>query len=230
MAVALDSSSKIGTAWQSGSPTSITFSHTCTGSNLILVVGAYTATATEYVTGITYNGEALTKITHLNPGGGDDTVMYYKIGPATGANNIVVSQVLGNNFIWAAGESLTGAKQSAQPDSFATNSTFAGTSAGLTYTTTVVADNSWLSLITRGSANASAGAGTVLRQDGTNGTNARFWDSNATVASGSRSLVTNGDAGAYNSGIIISIAPAVSGGIVSTAKKFTGMALLGVGA
>jgi len=84
-AVVFDASTKASTA---GS-TSLTFAHTISsGSNTYLVVGV--ATGTDVVSGVTYNGAALTlksKVWNLS------TYVYYyeRISPSAGAHNVVIS-------------------------------------------------------------------------------------------------------------------------------------------
>lgn len=92
MAIAVDA-----TASGSANSTTLTVSHTCTGSDLVLVVVCYAANG-DQITGVTYNAASMTqaaKITDVNNTG----YIYYLVDPDTGANDIVVtasaSQVLG---------------------------------------------------------------------------------------------------------------------------------------
>lgn len=202
----------------SGGVTSLTWSHTCTGSNRILLVGGSVTSGTaRTVTGITYNGVAMTSIGTTTAG----TVygfLYYLIAPATGANNVVVtiSGVTdgGNKQFDANAQSYTGAAQSAQPDSFNTNSLTASTVTNFPVTTTVVGSNCWLVGIASEdgggiAASATPGANTTYR--GALQFNMYGADSNAAIASGSRSLnwgripATSGNI----VGVIASIAPFV---------------------
>lgn len=82
MAIALNSTSS---GFSSGS--TLTFAHTVSGANRILVVG----TREPAVSGVTYNGVALTKAISSSGGSGVDSAIWYLIAPATGTNNIVVS-------------------------------------------------------------------------------------------------------------------------------------------
>ena len=89
MAVAFDA-----TANGSGSAiSSLTFAHTCTGSNLLLVVcvaWADTSVSGASLTSITYNGVALTQYSSNGAGVGTNEV-WYLIAPSTGAHNVVVT-------------------------------------------------------------------------------------------------------------------------------------------
>src|SRR4051794_29203748 len=94
MAIAHDASSD--SSGQDGTlVTSLTWSHTCTGSNLVLLVGFVASDGTDadrVIQSITYNGVGMTQAV-LN----DDTArdltagIYYLVAPATGAHNIVIT-------------------------------------------------------------------------------------------------------------------------------------------
>lgn len=90
MAIAHDAST---TDQFGGGHSSRTFAHTVSGSDLILFVkvGCY-QNAGQTVTGITYNGVALTKVDAQNQG--TNTIraeLWYLVAPATGANNVIVT-------------------------------------------------------------------------------------------------------------------------------------------
>ena len=72
---------------------SVTWSHTCTGSNLGLVVGdGGWHPSGHTVSGVTYNAVALTaRATSALSGGDDQASCWTLINPASGANNVVVS-------------------------------------------------------------------------------------------------------------------------------------------
>lgn len=84
--------------------TSHTFSHTCAGTNRVLVVNIFSSDA--YPTGVTYNGVSMTSIASQASFGYQRT--YILVAPATGANNIVVS-FSGNAYCSANAISLNGA-------------------------------------------------------------------------------------------------------------------------
>ena len=87
MAIAFDAVS-LGNG---ASVNSLTIAHTCAGSNLVLVVDVRVSDLTTTVTGITYNGVALTKIDSQTAPAGRSIEKWYLINPATGANNCVIS-------------------------------------------------------------------------------------------------------------------------------------------
>ena len=205
-AIALDSAN----AGASGTGTSLTYAHTTAGSNRILFVGfAVTTQNTDDITGVTYNGVALTIVNKIKVPTTDDrwTYLYYLVAPATGANNIVISST-SSTAKTANAVSYTGASQTGVPDSSATNTATSGTTFSLT--TTSVADNSWLvGLLRVGSTGLVAGSGTTLR--GTVSSFTKMADSNAAVTpAGSNSLnfTTDGNSPRYG-GVVASFAPDV---------------------
>jgi len=111
---------------------SLTWSHVCTGADLLLTVGVdifnlYNDAGIPEVGGITYNGVALTKIDAQAAGTYCRSELWYLIAPAAGTHDIIVT------FTWTpapgvvgGARSFTGADQSAP----------LGTSAKATGTTT----------------------------------------------------------------------------------------------
>lgn len=211
-----------------GTLTSFTLAHTCTGSNLTLVVPVQIVHGTA-VTGMTYNGVSMT-LSSSNTGGAAgyfDTYIYTLINPATGANNIVFtipSAIGGSGQVMFQGQSYTGTNQSAI-DSAASRIATPGSSP-FAVTTTVVASNCWL---VGGAAGAlgvvrvppGAGSGTVYN-DGLVG-NMYTADSGGTVGTGSQSLNWGvNDSGASEvAGSIVSLAPSVAA--VNTTNFFAMM-------
>src|SRR3990167_3818009 len=137
MALALDTGTNGG---NNGGGTSHTYSHTCTGSDLILFVGVGTNSSSDLISGVTYNTVAMILVDKQQGTSTNYSYLYYLITPATGAHDVVVS-ASSTCTIYSGAVSYTGAKQSGQPDS-----TNKGTETGATFTlsTTVVASNCWL--------------------------------------------------------------------------------------
>jgi len=109
MALAHDADSS-----SSGSAVStLAWPHVCTGAELLLVVGANTFPATSTVTGITYNGVALTKIDAQNASLWCRSELWYLVAPASGSHDIVVTLISQANYIVGEGSSWTGANRSA---------------------------------------------------------------------------------------------------------------------
>ena len=181
MAIALDSASTYKTQFPG---TSLTWAHTCTGSDLILIV-TVTVEQGDRVTGVTYNGVAMTQgIKAAN--GVPYLYIYYLVNPATGANNIVVS-VSSSSDIHAASASYTGASQTGQPDATNSVNEVAIASGDHTVSLTVVAADSWLvatyNSLTAGPVSAVNG----VNRAGTYDQGALF-DSNAAVAAGTQTI------------------------------------------
>ena len=127
---------------------STSWSHTCTGSNLILVVhmGTYDANIGERtVSSITYDSVALTLAETADVGSGERCETWYLINPSTGANTIAVTMGGTCTVIWGSSISFTGADQSTQPD--ASNS---GTPTAVdpgTLTITTANDNAYVTSV-----------------------------------------------------------------------------------
>ena len=103
-AVYLDSSIQFDAASTdvtAGSVTSQTFSHTVTtNANRFLVVGISVDTVPSgQVTGVTYNGIAMTLIRATGPGANPYTYLYGLIAPDTGTHNVVVSTNLAMKMV-----------------------------------------------------------------------------------------------------------------------------------
>lgn len=132
--IAYDTVSNSGAFAQSSS---LSWNHTCTGTNLLLVVGVVTSGTTP--SSVKYNNVAMTLVTSQSgSGSGDLVLMYYLINPSTGTNSIAVAGL--TNEVRAGGAvSLTGVNQSGQPDASGT----VGNSSAPSKAVVSVADNSW---------------------------------------------------------------------------------------
>lgn len=145
MAIAYDASAN-GTALPD---TTCTWSHTCTGSNRLLIVVITSAGGYEdVITGVTYNSVAMTRVPSVgyvyDAGSQNRAVfMYYLIAPSTGANNVVVS-ASSARYLRCASASYTGVKQSGFPDGSNSNSNSGDESAtSVTTSVTTGDDNCW---------------------------------------------------------------------------------------
>lgn len=136
MAIAFDAASN-GGAFASHLNT-LSWNHTCTGSNLLLVVGVCLTDSGSDPTA-TYNGVSMTKIaSQTGSGSGDRVILFYLINPATGTHSVTITET-GTLVSSGGGISLTGVKQSAQPDASGTT----GGNPAPSLAVTSVADNSW---------------------------------------------------------------------------------------
>lgn len=109
MAIAFDAQTTAN-QWGSTPVSSKTWAHTCTGTDLILVV-TYATNQDQNVSGITYNGVSLTNLNSMAPGGNNKQSTWYLINPATGSNNIVVSFSSSLAYYQLCAVSFTGVKQ-----------------------------------------------------------------------------------------------------------------------
>lgn len=212
MAIARDTSKM----FSSGASSSLTTSYTCSGTNRLLMVYAFRENS-ETVTGITYNGTAMTLATSKAQGT-STAYAYYLINPATGANNIVVSFSGASSNCIAGAISYTGVKQSAQPD--AINSSSSASATSLTTSVTTVADNAWISgffiCLSGGSGNFSANnsfgyilQGTNSPATGVGWDGSAVLDTNTAIATAGATTVGAQTTGTANLAVLlgVSIAP-----------------------
>lgn len=129
---------------RSGGANSVTFAHTTSGSDRILVVQISIQDSNHAnlpVTSVTYNSVALTKIRHDEATGNNRTELWYLVAPATGTNNVVVT-ITGNVGELAAGAmTFTGVDQSSPIDA---NNGATGNSNAASASLTTVSSNAWL--------------------------------------------------------------------------------------
>lgn len=227
MAIARDASTNVTKSLNGVG--SLTFSHTCSGSNRYLVVFVGDV-AGDTVTGVTYNAVAMTQLVKIsrNPNSGSLELYAYGLAnPSTGANNVVVSRSGSTNWISAASISYTGASQTTSPVDAVGSSNGSGSSAAsITTPIVTVADltavTGWALLD-----NGSTVAGTNWTEVGDNSADDGFIICESTVfpktPTGSTSYTVNGGANSDIGQVIVSIAPV---GVVASSHFIN---LLGVG-
>jgi hypothetical protein len=204
-----------GSHASSGS-SSLSWSHTCTGSNLILFVAVGTGNNSPSVT---YNSVSMTQVASTSQSG-YYTYLFYLVAPATGSHNVVVTLNSGTNVIFGQSTSYTGAKQSGVPDA-STTATDAGTGNPLAPSVTTVANNAWTvaSFVSASSAAPTAGTGATLRHEDHDGSpmSAALFDSDgALTPAGSHSMTMNAaNNSAYKAGVMASFAPDTGGGLTT---------------
>ncbi len=120
-AVAVDASSST-----SGDAASFTWSHTCSGTQRLLVVGV---SSRDPVSSVTYNGQGLTLLRRDTNGGWAITELWYLVAPPTGTHNVVVTMSAGEDTVCGA-ISFTGAS-TATPFGTATGATGRSTTASV---------------------------------------------------------------------------------------------------
>lgn len=199
MAIAFDAAS--GNFVNPG--TSLTVSHTCTGSDLALVVAVTDISGASVVSGVTYNSVAMTKVDEI--GANRAFTLWYLTAPDTGAHDIVVTAG-SSTYIGLAAASYTGVLQTGQPEVEFESSGASPLALGLTTLT----DNSWVIAGAKAeTGNTDAGTGATRRATdlltNPNGITAIF-DSNAAVTpAGAYALAVTGSTNL--AGISIALAP-----------------------
>ena len=121
-----------------------TWSHTCSGSNRILMVGVSYYDSGDTISALTYNSVSMTVVPSSTVSNGQYTsTLYYLVAPATGSNTVSVT-FTGGVFDFKAGSiSYTGGDQSA-PLGTAATATGSSTTPSVTVTSAageIVMDN-----------------------------------------------------------------------------------------
>jgi hypothetical protein len=177
MAIAIDTSATIGTG---------TTAYTCTGSARFLIVTVrYNNGSNGTISGITYNGVALTnsipKIGNNNSSGFVE--LWSLVSPASGSNNIVISWGSGPTGSVSAYAASYTAVNAAE-----TTATATPASGTATAVVTPTVDNAWLVGTgvhdTGGGGNPTGSAGTTTQRQ------AGLWDSNGPVSPAAATNVT----------------------------------------
>lgn len=203
MAIAFDAASKQTQV----SASTVTISHTCTGSNRLLLVGFITNNVTDLVTGVTYSGTSMTQLTtQATASAGFISYVFGLLAPATGANNIVISFSVAS-LCYATNASYTGVDQSALPTGAAIAS---NNSTGTTWSqaVTTTANNSWIFVHGRNPPTQTVDSGGHIRatndpDDGMCGDNGPYATAGSNTISG-----TNGGPSANQTTIAVGFAPA----------------------
>ena len=221
MAIAYDNA----TGGNANPATSLTFSHTTSGSDRALFVGVVSNdTVTDDVTGVTYGGVSMTRLIAITTtnSGLRATYIYYLLNPASGANNVVIS-VSASTYIDGVAVSYTGVKQSGMPDaSTSTDGSGSGTWE-LSVSLASVADNCWHAIfVSDNNGGENAGTGTTVRID----RNISIWgDSNSAKTPAGSVTLAGTSSGTRQRGLMISFAPAAA----SSNSNFPNLLTLGVG-
>ena len=202
MAIAFDSVD----AGASATASSVTFSHTMTGSDTISIVGFYTDTPASY-TGVTHDGAAMTYVgDQALPFGATGVRLYYKLSPTTGATNIVAT-LSTSNSIQAIGVSYTGVQAT---NVHTKKDTEAGPNTSQTITVTTTEANEWLvAAFANDTETMLAGADTTWRGS-ENSVN--MLDSGGARAAGSNSLTATISTGGEIGSVVVSLIPGSQGG------------------
>lgn len=189
--------------------TSLTYAHTCTGTELILICAAF-CNQTRTISSVTYAGAAMTLIdTSINVT--DRIGLFYKLGPATGSNNIVITINLSASGLSGNSESFTGAKQSAQPDA---STTQGATLTPATTTLTIVANGSWAVVAGRDSSSGGTSPSTNCTDRGMDNSQVGMFDSGGPKSPGSFGMTMTSPVSLFS--IMASFSPATPPGSSAT--------------
>lgn len=159
MALAYDTATNSATA--DGSQTALSWSHTCTGSNLILIVGLSFRTLGSVPTNVavTYNGVGMTQVSTTQSAGVTASAMFYLANPATGSNTVAASWT-NNNWCVGGAASFTGSAGTVgTPATFGSTSTTNPTVTVTSATGEIVIDT----MATAGASSETAGANQTAR-------------------------------------------------------------------
>lgn len=167
----------------------LTFSHTCTGSLGVLLLGIVGDAGLDDLTAITYNNVPFAFLDKkIASGGGARWAYFYGlVGPATGVHDIKVTSTA-SHLLVGVSASYVGAKQSAQPETLRAATFQTGVFSYTTSLTPTLA-NCWVTLVSAGysaiGSDPTAGTGATRRiNDPTLGLLGLF-DSNQRVTAGS---------------------------------------------
>jgi hypothetical protein len=223
--MAIDYDAKSLGRTSSTSASTLTVSHTCSGSNRCLIVAVYSKDSLTDITGVTHDGTAMTKIDVV----GQSTVatptifisLWYLANPSTGAKNIVASRTTTGTHFSLNAVSYTGVAQTGNPEANNKNASDSTTSLSLTVTTLTA--GAWLVAGAGGQRAVSAGTGTTMRSDGTASLDIglSMFDSDGGLSpTGSKSLVVTMSENNAVAGIVVVLKPLATGNI----KKIGGIA------
>lgn len=137
MAIAFDSASQ---GLVRATFNNVSYTHTVSGSNVILFVSIYNQNAGG-LSAVTTGGNAMTLIASKADGNVSTLYLYYYIGPTTGI--VSVTRNTTTNSLYVNSASYNGASQTGVPDASASGQN-TSTTTTMTATVTTVADNCWL--------------------------------------------------------------------------------------
>lgn len=207
MAIAFDTYTSSG---GSGSTSSFSFSHTCSGSDRILFV-TYSAADTGNAnpsTTVTYNGVSMTSLVNYRPGGASNPVrirVFYLLNPASGSNTVSVTLGSGWTFFSnCAAASYTGVDQTTGVEASQTVETSGSATATISVTT--LTNNAVVAAFLGNRQGRTLTISSPSTQRGNQGTYP--WGDRTTTTAGSYSVVwTSSDGDIDSASVAISIKP-----------------------
>lgn len=202
MAIAFDATSS---AQNNDGTASLTFSHTCTSAS-ILIVTTCTNQPQNSVTGVTYNGVAMTSVRGSLNAGSTVIDMWYLLAPSSGANNVVVTMAASSTAKAAQAVSYSGVDTAGFPDA---TSALSPLTTNTTQTITTVADNCWIVWGVYGGGAITAVTNCVVRAQESTFFGCGVLDTNsAQTPAGLKTMILS--AGGASGGIMASFAPSTT--------------------
>lgn len=203
--ITFDAASKVANG---GSTGPVTWSHTCSGSDRLLLVGIKTYGSADPVTGVTYNGVAMTQLKKVD--GGTNDVFNYVYGllsPDTGAHDISISYT-GGQYVSATAGSYTGVLQSGLPDATAEAHYDSTGTTSLNTTITTVLNNCYVGVFGYANGGNHSLTNATIRIATTVG-DAIWGDSNSAISpAGNLNVIDSFNNSVYAGLILVSFAPA----------------------
>lgn len=184
-----------------------TVAHTCNGANRILLVGINCQDG-DNVTGVTYAGIAMTQL-KKQAQGGQEAYVYGLLNPITGTNNIIATRSTNTNSLDVCGASYKNVSQINFPDASGSNSSASTTSLATTLTT--IRDRCWTFLVASngGAGTITAGSGSSLVTQTSNGGTLSVFDSNSPITPAGSAAMTVTQSAHVLQTAMISFAPVV---------------------
>jgi hypothetical protein len=172
-----------------------------------------TGGAADTVTGVTYNGAAMTLAGNVLVNSGNRIRYWILSAPTAGTHNVVITAP-GHGTIYADAITYSGCAQSGQPVATNTGQT---TNTSITVAVDAGQANCWVTALARNNTGTmSASTGLALNSD-------IIYDSNGTVATGSQNYKINDTVNNALGLIVAAIAPFVAGGLLVPAGFDGGM-------
>ena len=186
--------------------TSQTTSHTTAGTNRFLAVCVWADTASDLISGVTYNGVSMTLVDKQLHTGLRYHYLFGLMNPAIGANNVVTS-ASSSTFIQTLVASYTGVAQAGQPEAAIKTTATAQTS--ITTPLTTVTANAWTVNCVGSGAGSAAGTNFTERTSDTDFNTVRMGDFGPQASPASVSMTVTSASTNFSSQMI-ALAPAGS--------------------
>ncbi len=145
-----------------GEQSPYSWSHTCTGSNLALIVYHGINVDTDQTTGVTYNSVSMAAVDKLDLLTAGYHYSWVLVAPSTGANTVTITGT-GANGMYGTSQSYSGCAQTGQPDAHTIATAVSASTDSVALAS--VADNCWHTAFFRNGAGnqPTAGANTTSR-------------------------------------------------------------------